>query len=159
MSAALPLSESTLMELLVHNRRNLSGRDKRKPRGFTLLPACTRVAFQTPCGSPIASLLGLKEPLGLLFPARLPMRAAQLRKRSTLRRFRSSCTSFPIHRTPRLSRSGLNLAKRKRAYLHTPCHLRPRARKDHRRARDGNAPRQDETRAARRVLLSAEMEK
>lgn len=88
MSAALPLIESTLMELLVHNRRNLSGRDKRKLRGFTLLPACTRVAFQTPRGSPIASLLGLKEPLGLFFPARLQMRAAQLRKRSTLRRFR-----------------------------------------------------------------------
>lgn len=108
MSAALPLSESTLMELLVHNRRNLSGRDKRKLRGFTLLPACTRVAFQTPRGSPIASLLGLKELLGLFFPARLQMRAAQLRKRSTLRRSRrgrlpevgSSCTSFPDSQNP-----------------------------------------------------------
>lgn len=80
MSAALPLSESTLMELLVHNRRNLSRKDKRKLRGLALLPACTRVAFQTPRGSPIVSLLGLKEPLGSFPAARLQMRAAQLRK-------------------------------------------------------------------------------
>lgn len=75
----------------MENRRNLSARAEKEAGR----PRCSRLAssrkpefaFQTPCGSRAVPFLTLEEPLGLLSPAGLQMRAvcaARLHKRSTL---------------------------------------------------------------------------